>query len=347
MQNVAITAQPEFLGFELATAARKLLAEVMLTTKGEAVVITADTRTDMRVVYATAQAAHGLGAHPVVIWCESRDNTELEALAPVAAAVERADVWMDYAMDSYTYTDSCAAACEAGVRYGDFMGITVDGLMRMVGGVRYGPVLELGERLVELTSDVARFEVTTEAGTNVAFSNTGCVAEQNGGIADRPGVMIAPTGQATWSPVETSMGGTIVVDGMIWPPDEVGPVSELTTLTIDGGSVTGVAGGAEAGLLDEWLGQFSTPDVRRIAHVSYGFNPGVSRFVGNPGEDERLFGCLDFGFGSWIDRPAPGHFDVVIRSPTLVADGNVFQEGGRYVDPKLVECCRQLEMPGY
>lgn len=347
MNGLVVESLPEFYGFELAAAARKLLVEVMLTAAGETVVISADSRADMRVVEATAQAAHALGAHPLVIRCPSRAATEVEPPAPLAAATACADVWIDYAVDSFMYTDARAVACGAGVRYGDFMGMTVEGLVRMVGKVPYPPLLAMGERLIELTSDAPAFEIRTEAGTRLTLSNAGCAAEQSGGVGDRPGAVVSPGGSVTWAPVETSLEGTIVVDGMIWPPDEIGSVRDPVTLVLHGGRITAIDGGPEAELLRGWLQRFDSPDMTRIAHISYGFHPGVTGFVGNPGEDERLFGALDFGFGSWIDRPAPGHFDVVVRSPTIVSGDLAIEERGRYVDSELVELSRALGVPGY
>lgn len=56
--------RPEYLSFELALAARKLVEEVMLVKPGEHVVLTGDTSSDRRVLEATAQAVAAAGAHP-------------------------------------------------------------------------------------------------------------------------------------------------------------------------------------------------------------------------------------------------------------------------------------------
>jgi hypothetical protein len=63
-----------YVSLELAAAARKLLAEVALVRAGEAVAITADTRSDLRVVEAAAQEAYALDAHPVVVRYETRER---------------------------------------------------------------------------------------------------------------------------------------------------------------------------------------------------------------------------------------------------------------------------------
>ncbi|MEZ4571315.1 MAG: hypothetical protein R2849_13515 [Thermomicrobiales bacterium] len=74
----------EYLSFEVAHAARKMVEEVMPVKAGENVVISADTSSDGRVVQATAEAVYALGAHPVVIWYETRPDAQMEPPGPVA-----------------------------------------------------------------------------------------------------------------------------------------------------------------------------------------------------------------------------------------------------------------------
>ena len=88
----------EYYAFEVAAAAHKMLTEVMLVKPDETVVITADTQSDWRVVEATAQAALTLRAHPTVIWYETRPHAQMEPYPPVAAAVQAADVWVEYSV---------------------------------------------------------------------------------------------------------------------------------------------------------------------------------------------------------------------------------------------------------
>ncbi len=57
----------EYLSWEVAAGARKLIEDIMLTQPGENVVITADTSSDMRVVQATAKAAYAAGAVPSTV----------------------------------------------------------------------------------------------------------------------------------------------------------------------------------------------------------------------------------------------------------------------------------------
>lgn len=150
-----------------------------------------------------------------------------------------------------------------------------------------------------------------------------------------------------WLPREESVEGTIVVDGMLWPPDNIGIVREPVTLVVEARRITSIEGGAEARTLEGWLDALDDPTMRRIAHYTYGFNPGVTRFTGRVAEDERVFGVFDFEFGGWMDRSAESHFDGVITAPTVVADGVEIERDGKSTHPGLADLCRRMGVAGY
>jgi len=338
--------QSTYLDYELASAARKLVEQVMAITPGEAVVITGDGRADTRVMQATAKAVHAAGAFPGVIRSAARPVDGV-LQAPVAAAGAAADVWIDFAVQGAMYTDSQAQACRGGTRFGDFLGFDVDSLVRMVGQVDYTALLGLGERLIELMPAEVDVVITTESGTHLTVSNSETPAGQDGAFADRPGAWTAPAGLVTWTPNETSTNGVIVVDGTLWPPHELGELREQVTLTVENGSITAIDGGREADSLRGWIDSLDSADMFRIAHVSYGCHPGVAKFGENPGVNERMLGTVTFGFGGWHGRSAPSHFDAVVLSPSIVMGGQLVEKKGRYVDPALEASCKTLGAFGY
>ena len=337
----------EYYAFEVAAAAQKMLADVMLVEPDETVVITADTQSDWRVVEATAQAALTLGAHPAVVWYETRPHAQMEPYPPVAAAVQAADVWIEYAVQYTLYTHARRAACERGCRYAAFGGLDVDALVRTIGRVAYPTMLAMGEKLIALTQNTKEYRITTARGTDLQCNNQGAEIWQSGRLGDEPGAAVMLGGQVVWLPQESSVHGTIVGDGMVWPPDDIGIVREPVTLRVEADRITSIEGGSEARILRGWLDSLQDPTMMRIAHMNYGFNPGVTRFTGRVAEDERVFGVFDFGFGGWMDRPAASHFDVVITAPTIVADGVEIERDGKYVLPELAEFCRQMRVAGY
>jgi hypothetical protein len=61
----------EFLDFELMKAAIKIVRDVLKISRGDEVVITADTASDWRVVMATARATSIIGGKPVIFLHET------------------------------------------------------------------------------------------------------------------------------------------------------------------------------------------------------------------------------------------------------------------------------------
>lgn len=337
----------EYYSFEVAAAAHKMLDTIMLVKPGETVAITADTQSDWRVVEATAQAALILGAHPTVVWYETRPHAQMEPYPPVAAAVKVADVWIEYAVQYVLYTDARRAASANGCRYAAFCGLDADALVRTIGRVDYPTMLAMGEKLVGLTQNTTEYHITTTRGTDIRLSNLGAKVWQSGCLGDKPGVEVMLGGQVVWLPQESSMSGTIVVDGSVWPPDTVGIVREPVTLSIKAGRITSIDGAGEARILKAWLDSLQDPTMMRIAHCNYGFNPGVTRLTGRVNEDERVFGVFVFGFGGWMDRPAASHFDVVITAPRIVANGVEIERDGKFIHPELARFCQRMKVAGY
>ena len=153
--------------------------------------------------------------------------------------------------------------------------------------------------------------------------------------------------------LESTINGTLVFDGALWPPAEIGLLSAPVKLTVEKGVVTKVEGGRDADIFRGWLAGYNDPASYRVAHYSLGFNPGVMAPTGRIVEDERVFGGIEFGIGSqgasilaekW---DAPSHTDGTILKPTILLDGKVFEEDGVYQHPEVREICKELGVAGY
>ena len=98
--------------------------------------------------------------------------------------------------------------------------------------------------------------------------------------------------------------------------------------------------------------------VQRSEYVPFGtlftrIQSGRYEPTGRIVEDERIFGCMEFGIGSqgkmirgsyWT---AASHTDGVVSKPTIIVDGVTIEENGKYVDPQLAEICKQMGVEGY
>jgi leucyl aminopeptidase (aminopeptidase T) len=347
--ELALGTEPrqEYYAFELAAGAKKLVEDIMRVKAGENVAITADTASDWRVVQAVAQAAFTAGARPVVLWYETQPNAQMEPPPPVARAVEVADVWIELAVAYILYTEARQRATQAGCRYACMSGMDVDMIVRTIGRVNYPKMLELGDKLCELTQQADEIHMTSPAGTDLLAHQGGRPVRQSGGLGDKKGASVMLGGQVAWLPLIDSIQGTLVFDGALWPPAELGVLSSPVTLTMEKGFVKEISGGAEASVFEKWLSSFDDPNMYRMAHYTYGFNPGVTRPMGRIVEDERIFGCVEFGIGSTMEWRAASHTDGVVLNPSVWLDGKSIEEHGKYVHPDLARICREMNMPGY
>jgi leucyl aminopeptidase (aminopeptidase T) len=342
-----------YRSFEVAGAARKLVEQIMLVQPGEHVVITADTACDQRVVQATAAAAFAAGAHPVVVQYETRPRPGLEPPPPVAAAVKTADVWIEFSVAYTIYTAAHSAAINAGVRFNVLTGMDVDMLLRTIGNVDIPKMLALGERLTGVFSNTDSIVMRSEAGTDISGTMKGRRVKHQGKVADKKGETVTLAGQVTFMPIEESLNGTIVFDGTVWPPDEIGRLQEPIRLTVQEGIIRKIEGGPQARLMERYLRSLNDPNMFCLSHVSLGMNPGVRRLTGRILEDERLFGSVTIGIGSQGPNhggkgiKAAGHQDGIVTQPTFVLDGKTVEQDGRYVHSELAALCREMGMPGY
>ena len=160
-------------------------------------------------------------------------------------------------------------------------------------------------------------------------------------------------GQITVCPIEETINGTLVFDGALFPPAEIGILQDRVIMTVEKGVVTHIEGGAQAQVFKSWLASWNDPNMYRLAHFSPGFNPGVLKPTGRIVEDERIFGSCEWGMGSqgkslggayW---DAASHTDGIVLSPTLIYNGKEFERDGVFQDEKAREFCRKLGVAGY
>lgn len=349
-----IESRNEYLSFEAMVGARKLIEEIMCVKPGEDVLITTDTSSDMRVADLLGGAALAVGAHPVIVRYETRWASAIEPPAPVAGAALGADVWIELQFGYIMHSNAFRAAMERGTRYTCLTGLDVQMLVDTVAKVDFAGVRELGDKLVELLSAGEEIRITSSQGMDITGRTGDRPINVRGIPADKPGMSVMLPGQISWNPLEETQNGVIVFDGALWPPDENGLLTNKIALTVENGLVIDVQGeGRDAQIYRNWLAAQDDPNMYRVAHWSLGFNPGVTRSTGRIVEDERVFGCVEFGIGTkgeWIGGEpwvAPAHSDGSAVSPSIFVDNVAIEQDGRYVHHDLLAICRRLGINGY
>lgn len=347
--------------YELVRAALKLLRDMFNVRKGESVVVTADTETSMEVVNATAQAAYALGAKPMVIKVAAPRGVGKAAdqdlpLAPLTAALKEADVWIEYNNQWLLYSTPFDDAVEVNkkLRYMCLVGMNPDLMIRNIGRVNNIAVRDFLLKVEEITKKAKHMRITTSAGCDVEFDNhpTRDFYTADGFVGD--GEVKMMPGQISWAPKLETINGVIVFDGSIVP--SAGLLKNKVKLTIKKGIITKIEGGIEARQLEDYLRGFDDERMFRIAHLSYGFNPGA-KLTGDIVEDERVWGCTEWGIGNVGPMltsdipggiPAPSHTDGICLNSTVWLDDQLFVKDGEVVGPtkeviELSKVAKKLE----
>jgi len=336
----------EFMWMELAKAADTLAKDLLSIKKGENVLIYGDTMTDERVVKATASAIYVAGGVPVVVLYETRPDIDIEPPKPLAAAMKNADVICEFAKMYLIHTKAYREALAAGARALCLSGMDADMMIRCMGLVNYPAMVELGEKLLELTQKSKEVKVTTPSGTDLTFRNNDRPIFHFTGVCDKAGESRMLGGQVGWGPVEETINGTMVIDGSIWPPVELGLLKTPIKLTIEKGRIVKIEGGVEAKILEKWLASFEDLNMYNLAHVCYGFNPDA-KLTGKILEDERVFGIMEWGIGHQVPEikgkagPAKAHTDGVMLKPTIWLNGEIIEKDGEYVHPELAQLAKK------
>ena len=339
--------------YELGKAAKILCEDLFKLKPGETFIITADTECEKRVIDATATAAFACDAKPMVIYTASplgvgKAADPMLPLESLTAALLKADAWVEFNNQWLLYSTAYDIAMKENkkLRHLCLVGMNVDMMVRNIGRVDY-PNLEKFMKLVtKKTLSAKHMRITTPAGTDVEFDNEPSrKVTLEDGYADTPGSHMM-AGQIGWSPNFESINGIIVFDGSLVPPI-VGILKEPVRLTIRKGEVVKIEGGKEATEYEKWLKSFNHPQMLKLAHVCYGFNPGA-RLTGDILEDERVWGGTEWGLGNVGAILVPGgisgpsHTDGICLNSSVWLDGVQIMDKGQLLDPELKKLAEKL-----
>jgi len=340
--------------FELHKAALILARDMLRLKESETLIITADTQSDQRVVQAVAAAAHAQSAIPMVITLASPLGVGKAAdpLLPVdalSAALGEADAWVELNKQWLLYSTPFerAMAKNKRLRYMCLVEMTVDMMVRLIGRIDATALSAFIHRVVDMTQKATRMRITTPVGSDLAFVLLPAkrIVSGDDGQCDTPGMHFLG-GQISFFPEFESINGRLVFDGTIAPP--CGLLREPVVLEVEKGRVTRIEGGRQAEELRRWLASFDDPNMYRLAHGCYGFNPGA-RLCGNVLEDERIWGCTEWGMGylSPVDAPPDGiqarsHMDGNCLNSSVWLDDTQILEQGVVVHPQLKALAEKL-----
>ena len=343
---------------EVGKAALKTVKEICDIRPGEDVLIYDDTAADHRVVQAIAAAAHAIGAKVTLCTYETPPEACQDPPRPVTAAMKEADVLIENSVQYTLYSKAQTEALKHIRCYLLYAGYNIDDFVRMVAKVDFPTLIQFGEVLSDITQKTKKVRMTTEAGTDIVGTTGGRIVHQPGGVYNMPkGPMqsIMPAGQVVWCPIEETINGTIVYDGFLWPPDEIGALPKPhVKVEVKNGEIVDIEQNTNGMIFKKWLDSFNDPKMYRIAHFTYGISPTAQlKSTTKIAEGERYFGNIEFGMGmqgplihgkGWT---AASHSDGTCIAASVYLDDKIIANNGKFVHPELAKLAKKMGVKGY
>lgn len=345
---------PKTLDLELGRAAYVIVHELFELDEGESLLITIDSAGDWRPAEEVAKAAEGVGAKVMVAWHSTPPGYGKVADPglpdSLKAAIPNTDCWLELNNQWILYSTPWDEATkeESDVRYMFMGGLDAERLDRCVGKINWEAQEAFQSKLVQMTKQAQEMRIENEAGTDVSFENKPRGNVTNELRANEPGAHFL-TGQIGWSPKPETIEGRIVFDGSLsgGGKAELGVLETPIELTVDEGRIVDISGGEEAEFLADYLEELDDPNMYRLAHVCYGFNPGA-KLTGLATEDERVWGSTEWGFGhqgvmyggGWS---AASHIDGICLNSTVYMDGEKIIETGAPISDEISELANKCK----
>lgn len=313
----------------MARGAKTLVETCAGIKRGENVVVVAD-YSMMKIGQVVASMSYAIGAKTDLIVACPRDADGQEPSDPVAAALSNCDVFFTAVDRSLTHTQAVADALRQGARGIMLTHFTEE--MLISGGLE-ADFASLAPRAREVASAIenaSRLHLTTPAGTDLVVSARGRRGNAYTCMVAPGEFSPVPNIEANIAPVEGTSEGVIVIDGSI-PYEGIGLIREPITVQIRKGMLGMISGGFQARLLVEALEQRDDPLAYTVAELGIGLNPHCE-FIGVMLEDQGVYGTVHIGTGTNItlggNTKANCHYDLIMRKPTLIADGRTILKHG-------------------
>ncbi|RLE54417.1 MAG: leucyl aminopeptidase [Candidatus Methanomethylicota archaeon] len=309
----------------------KLIIEKLLSVKsGENVLIIADDSSEMEMVNALFKVAFNVGGNPVIAIIPSKWPSHTTLPKTVHGALNHAQVVIGITKSTGAPSYDAVVAKLLRDKRIRYMSMVLRPLENWISGAAladYEKVYSTALKLAEVFEGRKEIKVTTELGTDISASIEGSRVIIEAGFATKPGESAAfSDGEVSFTPVEGTANGVVVVDG---PIALIGKPSEPIKLIVENGVVTEVIGGGEADKLKEMISKVK--NLNNFAEFGFGVNP-EARLNGFWQEEKKALGTMHIALGDNIyyggNVKCEIHMDMVVYKPTVSVDGVVIIEKG-------------------
>lgn len=258
------------------------------------------------------------------------DFSGQEPPSPVADEMCQADVILLPLSKSLSWTNARRKASECGARIVSMPGITPETMLRTF-PQDYSHIRKRVNRVCDLLDKTESIHVTTEIGTDLAFSVRGRLGRgRRGGIYTEDGAWgNLPCGEAFIAPVEGTAQGIYFVDAS---HSGLGKIKDPIRIEVQEGKAIRISGGSQSSFLLKLLNRVNHPNAFNLAEFGLGCNP-KAEVCGITLEDEKALGTCHLALGGnafFGGRTDIGiHLDGVLREPTVTFNEKTIIRSGK------------------
>ncbi|WP_455707913.1 hypothetical protein [Mesorhizobium sp. ORM8.1] len=325
------------------------MRDFMAVSANEAVLITADTSSDMVAVQAVMQAVVAAGARPTVLVIPTLpfQGALADPYVPktVTAAGQNCDVWLDFTWPYLAGSHAYDAAMKTNkVRHLLLGDIGAGGLSRIFGGVDLSSYFEVFHEFYSIIekSIGKTVRLTNDLGTDVTYllAKPGIPKPRR---CEVPGTYVVPGGVSIFPELE-SVKGEVAVD-YVFHEYYCRPRKPFV-LRVDGKIKDFSGGGTDGVVLDRALKRAGGGAYGYVIHFTNGIHP-ATRMTGTSFiEDIRVPGNNAVGLGLpwWVDGGGENHPDAIITQQSVEIDGQLIVENGKIIaSDKLAKMADELK----
>lgn len=225
---------------------------------------------------------------------------------------------------SITHTKAVKNAVENGIRVATLPGINKK-IMEQSMLADYNEIEKISLRLYNKIKGSDKILVKTTNGTNFSFSVKGREWHTDTGKIKKCGNL--PAGEVFIAPLESTANGVIVVDKFENDGEIFAKIG--TKITVKNGKAVDVSD--KRSKIAKLFGKIENGT--NVAEFAIGTN-SKAKLIGNILQDEKALGTCHIAFGSNFTFggtiKAGMHLDTVLRNPTIIVDGKVIMEEGKF-----------------
>ena len=336
---------------EIIQSAEVLFNELLHFRSGENLLLYVDEGSDLRVAHLIKRGVENRGGQAEILQLSKTVVLDKQVLELCNAIRNGSFQVMCELSEQYFYlTKAWRIALEVGIRVYSLAGLDSASFVRCVGNVNHFAMFKFGLKLKKILQTTRHLHIKSQSGTDIRmrmgftlriarFSGrrlyrliTRFCGSPQSFIGDPSGILDGKTdatflgGQVAFRGVPRTIEGIAVIDGYLWPPDEIGSLEKPLILKIEQGKVVEISGCSEKStILKE---RFRRQPIE-IEHFCIGFNPGA-KLPSKILEAERVFGSISIGIGK-----GAFHTDGVIKSPSLKMDNKLIEENGSFISAQL------------